>query len=244
VTVRRVGPAPEEAEPHRTNLGRVLVTIDDLAALRDFLMRDHPNVAPILPIEFDGGDFDEPEDLSSLSDVETRSLRIKTAKVEVVLNPSAAFAVGDRQEAENVYRLWARARQTRRKPLPFQQLTHTLTYIVTLGVMGAMAISIVTQLLNKENPTAREVFFYVLATVLSVLATRALLLFTTSGHAFLCRGDTHVSQRIPGEPCKPDVPASELDRCHHRSDIARYFGGRRCLGRDVTVVPRFRHRVI
>jgi hypothetical protein len=94
---------PKRLEPHRTNLGRVLVTIDDLGALRDFLMRDHSEVAQIFSIEFEGGDFDDPEDLSSLSDVKTRSLRLKTAEVEVVLKPSAAFAVGDRQEAENVY---------------------------------------------------------------------------------------------------------------------------------------------
>ena len=39
VTVHRVGPAPEEAAPHRQNLGRVQVTIDDLDALMTLLTR-------------------------------------------------------------------------------------------------------------------------------------------------------------------------------------------------------------
>ena len=74
MTVRRVGPAQEEAPPHRTNLGRVLVTIDDLKALLDFLTRDAEDNADPMHVEFDGGDFTEPEELSTLSDVETRRL--------------------------------------------------------------------------------------------------------------------------------------------------------------------------
>jgi len=117
VTVQRVGPPPEEAPQHRTDLGRVLVTIDDLAALKTFLTRSNTDDEDI-KVEFDGGYFTEPEDLRHLSDMELRSLRLETPEVQVVLNPSFAFAIGDRQEAEDVYRLWARKRQTRIRPGP------------------------------------------------------------------------------------------------------------------------------
>jgi len=116
MTVHRVGPSVQ----HRTDLGRVLITIDDLAALKTFLTRNVAGLVTTISddIEFDGGYFTEPEDLRTLSDIEMQRLRLKSPKVEVVLNPAAAFAIGDRQEAEDVYRLWARARQTRIRPGP------------------------------------------------------------------------------------------------------------------------------
>ena len=114
VTVRRVGPPQETAPLHRTELGRVLVTIDDLAALMTLLTDDTPG----LHIEFDGGYFTEAEELRTLSDIEVRSLRLRTPEVQVALNSSDAFAVGERQEAEDVYRLWARARKTQVEAAP------------------------------------------------------------------------------------------------------------------------------
>lgn len=150
MTVRRVGPPPEEAPPHRRHLGRVLVTIDDLKALRDFLTRDGECDAAPIHIEFDGGDFTEPDELRTLSDMETKSLRLKSPRVEVVLNPSAAFAVGDRQEAEGVYRIWARTRQTRLKPRPMP-VPLSLAYIMILLLTGALVIWLATQPFNDAS---------------------------------------------------------------------------------------------
>ena len=79
-------------------------------------MRDAEDDAPPIYIGFDGGDFTEPEEIITLSDMETKSLRLKNSRVEVILNPSSAFAVGDRQEAEDIYRVWARSRQTSIRP--------------------------------------------------------------------------------------------------------------------------------
>jgi hypothetical protein len=46
----------------------------------DFLTRDNKGVAAKIRVEFDGGDFTEPEELRTLSDMEMRSLRLKTSK--------------------------------------------------------------------------------------------------------------------------------------------------------------------
>jgi hypothetical protein len=110
VTVHRVV-LPEEAA--RRDLGSVEVTIDDPDALITFLTRDGCE----LVIEFDGGGtFTEAKDLVSLSPMERKSIRLKTPKVEVVLNPSDAYAVGGRQETEDVFRAWADNRYTWRRP--------------------------------------------------------------------------------------------------------------------------------
>jgi hypothetical protein len=87
VIVRPVGHAPREAAPHRKDLGRVLVTIDDLAALMPLLKQD----APDLEVEFDDGYFTEAEELRTLSDMEMKSFRLKTPKVQVVLSPPSAL---------------------------------------------------------------------------------------------------------------------------------------------------------
>lgn len=145
MTVHRVGPAQETA-PHRTNLGRVLVTIDDLKALVEFLTRDREGMAAKIHVEFDGGYFTEAEELRTLSDIEMKSLRLKTQRVEVVLSPSDAFAVGDRQEADDVYRVWARARQTTLTPLRWW------TYLVVMGLIIAalLATSLVTFIVGSN----------------------------------------------------------------------------------------------
>ena len=138
VTVYRVGPPPEQAPPHRVELGIVLVTIDDLNALLEVLNKGSSDKASETRIEFDGGYFTEPEDLRTLSDMEIRSLRLKTENIEIVLNPTDAFAVGDRQEAENVHRLWARARQI---PLKMDQKALLFAMAPVFALLGLIASS-------------------------------------------------------------------------------------------------------
>jgi hypothetical protein len=111
----------------------VLVTVDDLKALMEFLTRDDTPGAAQLCVEFDGGSFTEAEELRTLSDMEMNSLRLKTQRVEVVLNPSSAFAVGEREEAEAVYRTWARARQTPlRRPPAYALLSFFIPLVMTV----------------------------------------------------------------------------------------------------------------
>ncbi len=141
VTVRRVGPPQETAPLHRTELGRVLVTIDDLAALMTLLTDDTPE----LRIEFDGGYFTEAEELRTLSDIEVRSLRLQTPEVQVALNSSDAFAVGERQEAEDVYRLWARARQTQLRPPLAIPLSYHIVALTPMVLMLSFVLLIFAQ---------------------------------------------------------------------------------------------------
>jgi hypothetical protein len=107
VTIHRVGPT---REPHLQDLGRVLVTIDDLRALLD-LLQSPASGLPNLQVEFNGGYFTDADDLRRLNDNEIRSLRIRTPLLEVVLDPFRAYAIGDDTAVKDVYRLWARARQ-------------------------------------------------------------------------------------------------------------------------------------
>lgn len=174
MTVRRVGPAPEEAAPHRTNLGRVLVTIDDLKALMDFLTRGSKGLAAQIKAEFDGGDFTEPEELITLSNTEAESLRLKTSRVEVVLNPSAAFAVGDRQEAEDVYRIWARTRQTRLRPRPIP-----LRFLLALLTFAIFVLFAYILMFSQPSPTGRDVLV-----TTGVLSFGFILLCTLLWHDF------------------------------------------------------------
>lgn len=137
MTVHRVaGPAPPDTGKHRTDLGCVLVTIDDLAALMAFLTRPDGGSSSVA-VEFHGGYFTESEELRNLSDVETKILTLRTSKVQVALSPWAA-AVGDRQEAEAIYREWAWARQTRLRPLPLQ-LFDMMGYIL-VSLMGLIGV--------------------------------------------------------------------------------------------------------
>jgi len=155
VTVRRVGLPQETAPLHRTELGRVLVTIDDLAALMTLLTDDTPE----LHIEFDGGYFTEAEELRTLSDIEVRSLRLQTPEVQVVLNSSDAFAVGERQEAEDVYRLWARARKTQLRPLPIPLSDYIIILMPTV-LMLSFVLRILSQVDTVSLTAAYELYIY------------------------------------------------------------------------------------
>jgi len=99
---------------------------------------------PELHIEFDGGNFTEAEELRTLSDIEVRSLRLQTPEVQVVLNSSDAFAVGERQEAEDVYRLWARARKTQLRPLPIP-LSDYIVILTPMVLMLSFVLLILSQ---------------------------------------------------------------------------------------------------
>jgi hypothetical protein len=110
VTIHRVGPAPDST-PHRKNLGRVLVTIDDLDALIGLLRQSDPSND--LTVQFEGGYFTDPEDMRRLSDQELKKLRINVNSVQVFLDSTQAIAIGHEETCDNIYRLWARPRATK-----------------------------------------------------------------------------------------------------------------------------------
>jgi hypothetical protein len=156
VTVHRVGPAQEAT---RRDLGRVLVTIDDLDVLMTVLTSMVGMAAAKIKVEFDGGYFTQAEELRTLSDMEMKNLRLKTPKLEVILSPSAAIAVGDQQEAENVYK-WALKRQTRQRP-PRQRprrmrLADNLGYIGLVVLTVASSCIFVIPLLRPAPPVSLE----------------------------------------------------------------------------------------
>jgi hypothetical protein len=166
MTVHRVGPSVQ----HRTDLGRVLITIDDLAALKTFLTRNVAGLVTTISddIEFDGGYFTEPEDLRTLSDIEMQRLRLKSPKVEVVLNPAAAFAIGDRQEAEDVYRLWARARQTRIRPGPMPFFIAVPYSIIAVLLTNALLFWLINPELTIFAAAAGSAFCLLLAFLVGI----------------------------------------------------------------------------
>jgi hypothetical protein len=164
-------------------LGKVLVTIDDLQALITHLGKSEPNA---IPVEFDGGYLTDAQELPTLSDAEMRSLRLKNSEVQVVLSPSEAFAVGDFLKAEEVHRIWSRARQTRLKP-PSSRLLNSdsLGYIVgTLTFAFSLAnLATVGTALYKNSPLhdySSSIMLSVIGITMSVLVFRFALRSTSS----------------------------------------------------------------
>ena len=131
VTIRRAGPTPE-SEVHTRDLGPVLVTIDDLEALIDFLKERDSNLRQPLEVQFNGGFLDDPQDLRRLSDEELNNLRINAPSIQVLLDRRQAKAIGEEVAAEEVYRVWARARRTRHLP-PLSKRERILHGILCLG---------------------------------------------------------------------------------------------------------------
>jgi hypothetical protein len=89
----------------------VLVTIDDLEALL-VIMRQTAADPTTLEVQFSGGYFTDAEDMRHLSDDELRSLKVHSDSAEVNLGPEEAVAVGSGSIPDEIYRTWARARQT------------------------------------------------------------------------------------------------------------------------------------
>ena len=67
-------------------------------------------------MEFDGGSFDDVEDLRSLTPIERESIRVTSQEVQVNLYPNQAVAIGsDKQECDRIYNQWARTIQNTSK---------------------------------------------------------------------------------------------------------------------------------
>lgn len=132
-----------DRRPDRRSLGKVQVTIDDLRVLMDLLqeisnaemdsiLREgrHPESlvrllqstvasntgTPSVGVEFDVGEFSEPGDMRELSDVELKYLRVTANKTTVHLSATRAESIGPPEVNDLVYNVWARPRQTRKRP--------------------------------------------------------------------------------------------------------------------------------
>ncbi|MEU3771567.1 hypothetical protein AB0E55_41435 [Amycolatopsis keratiniphila] len=107
---------------HQTSLGRVLVTIDGLGALRDLMASQASTGAAPPRFEFNGGHFDDPEDLRKLENNELRRVVVKSDQLEVVLASNVAVAIGEPDLCTSIARDWARWRRTSRRPVPLARL--------------------------------------------------------------------------------------------------------------------------
>ena len=147
MTVYRVGPS-EDKEQHTVSLGKVLVTTDDLDALTDILRHSIYSEDAIVnkpkplrhKVEFDGGYFDEIADLPTLTDEEARSLKIEGRDVQVILSPERAVAIGDKKKADDIYKLWARSRQTKEPPRNRRLSDHPLVPYLMVSVLLTFAV--------------------------------------------------------------------------------------------------------
>ncbi len=101
-----------DTAPTRQNLGRVLVTIDDLEALIG-IMRQEATDSTSVQVQFSGGYFTNVEDLRQLSDSEILSLKIHSDSTEVNLEPTQAVAIGAATTTGKIQNVWARTRQTK-----------------------------------------------------------------------------------------------------------------------------------
>jgi hypothetical protein len=111
--VRRIGD-DSTAKQAVQNLGRVLVTIDDLRSLRALIasLELSPNHDSPPEMGFKGGEFDDAEELVELSDDELKSIWLRSPNVEIELSSEAATAMGRKDIVEAVHQRWARPRQT------------------------------------------------------------------------------------------------------------------------------------
>jgi hypothetical protein len=166
VTVRRDDPTPEEARQYHMHLGRVRITIDDLAELMTLLKK--PDTRE-LRIRFDGGYFNKAKDLPALTDIEMRSLSLKTSTVEVILSSSSAVAIGERKEVERIYS-WAQKNQMPLRLRPVQMI-HAIPYRPTLMLFtGLLGLSVIISQVNKPVHAAHEFVIIGTASVFSILA--------------------------------------------------------------------------
>lgn len=97
----------------QVRFGRTLVTIDDLRALFDVLRSIEGNKSRTVVAQFDGGEFDAPEDLRELSDGELTRITLELPDVKVVLADTEAYVLGSPEVCELVCEHWAKGRRVR-----------------------------------------------------------------------------------------------------------------------------------
>jgi hypothetical protein len=178
VAILRVGPQPDST-PAREQLGRVLVTIDDLQALMD-IIRSEANDPHTVQVQFSGGFFTEAEDIRRLSDAEKSTLKVISDVVEVNLSENAADAVGDPKATFAVRYTWARSRQTRIRTRRDSRFPIAAGLIVGLIVLGLMSNELFSGALLFSNhdltafPLALKIAM-ILVVIIFLMAQLALL---------------------------------------------------------------------
>lgn len=119
-------------------LGRVLVTIDDLRALRELLVAHGSNE---VIFEFLGGVFDDPEDVKSLSDVELTSIVVKAGAAQISLQADQCYVAGPPEMCEVIYNEWARSRRFNWL-VPHERKNLTFLLLLVTGFAAVLALSV------------------------------------------------------------------------------------------------------
>ncbi|MGW4489765.1 hypothetical protein ACWEOE_38770 [Amycolatopsis sp. NPDC004368] len=142
MTVHRLG-ADATRDQAARDLGRVLVTIDDLRALINLVSElEEDSRSDSRPrMGFGGGEFEEPEDLVELTDAELEYIWIKSSNVEISFNAFHASAVGKKDLVDAIYNNWARARLTRDRPWIHKRMhTNSQSVFLAVGITGGFSL--------------------------------------------------------------------------------------------------------
>lgn len=145
MTVRRVDISSLDHRKRKVRgLGKMVVTIDDLAGLMTMIKSlSELDIGPV--VHFSGGNFDDPEDLRTLSDDELRNLTIRTDIVTVELGYKKAQAEGVNEAVDVIERSWARPRQARVKVrrYPFYSIWAGICFALS-ALLAAFTILVIS----------------------------------------------------------------------------------------------------
>ncbi|WP_308820066.1 hypothetical protein [Pseudonocardia alni] len=114
MAIHRASRTPSRPAP-RVDLGKVLVTIDDLEALMQIMDPQEPAAGEPV-VRFGGGHFTDANGMRSLSDYEVDVLYVNARLATVSLTPTSASASCEDEGQLESIRAWARARQTKLTP--------------------------------------------------------------------------------------------------------------------------------
>lgn len=136
MVVRRASDA--ESDFDQIQLGRLLVTIDDLRALQQIMAeRDHLDQG-MVKFEFGrmGSTMSTPEEIRELSEGERHELEIRSLSAVVSISPYDSLVYGNSATCAHIKRGWADSRQTNRRPFdvwprPWLRLAW-LSFLITL----------------------------------------------------------------------------------------------------------------
>jgi hypothetical protein len=135
MTVHRSGSKLSYSGESGRSLGRLLVTIDDLRALQNYVT-DHAVDKNSVTMEFNGGTFDDVEDIRTLTEKEL-AIAIKSDSIYVKLPGDRAQVCGRRAACESLYSDWARPRhglQGQRINLLYLWSVQIVFFLVTGGM--------------------------------------------------------------------------------------------------------------
>lgn len=135
----------QDSKTKTVRLGRVLITIDSLTALRDLVaeLSIRENDTAKISFGYDGSYIDDPEDLRKLSQTEREDLHVESLGVSVRLNSSDTSVWGD-ERATDAVQAWAENWTTSRAPADlreiffgkwtiFVSLITTISFLANLG---------------------------------------------------------------------------------------------------------------